>query len=270
MTTAVGTSSGQLVEFWAVDSRPFAAADGAQPVRIVLRQVDDGHFSLVEGVMVTAPASLPGRPQRPLVIEASSLRTDLASIPAVVGWFARRHGRHTPAAVVHDFLITSTPLPPTVPDEWRLRPERADLLFRELLLASGVPPVRSYVMWAAAAARTRWIGDRRRRAALAAWGLAAVAGTVALVAGVARGNWTLAGAAALAPALGAVLWGGQYLAGLVAGYSVWWALAGAAPAWLAFKAYQGVEGVVWLARRLRQRRARAAAQPPPPVAYDQR
>jgi hypothetical protein len=31
--------------------------------------------------------------------------TDLASIPSFLGWFARRHGRHTPAALLHDQLI---------------------------------------------------------------------------------------------------------------------------------------------------------------------
>ena len=55
----------------------------------------------------------------------------------------------------------------------------------------------------------------------------------------------------VAPALAAVLWGRQYLAGVVAGYSLWWALFGSVPGWLAYKAYELVEWVVYVARRRR-------------------
>jgi hypothetical protein len=247
--------------FWGVDSTPFSGAEGVQPCRIVLHQVDDNDFDLVERLVVRAPASLPDLPSGAFVIEPSWVKgCDLASIPGVLGWFARRHGRHTGAALVHDLLILDrgTELPEDVPPEWRLPPEQADLLFRELLLACGVPPVRSYVMWAAVAARTRWYSGLRRKAGMVAWGLSAGAGTVALVLGLVRGDWMLAGAATVAPVAGALLWGRQCLAGLIAGYAVWWALAGSAPAWVAYKVYQGVEGLVWLVAWVRRRLAGAS------------
>src|SRR5690606_34544138 len=135
-----------LPPFWEVDSTPFSAVGPVpQPCRIVLRQIDDNDFALVEPLVFT-PAEGTGLPERPLVIQPHWLTSDLASIPSVVGWFARRHGRHTPAALVHDLLIRSEgeDPPDDLPAEWVLEPDQADLLFRELLVASGVPPVRSY------------------------------------------------------------------------------------------------------------------------------
>lgn len=259
--------------FWEVDSTPFSAVGPVpQPCRIVLRQIDDNDFALVEPLVFT-PAEGTGLPERPLVIQPHWLTSDLASIPSVVGWFARRHGRHTPAALVHDLLIRSEgeDPPDDLPAEWVLEPDQADLLFRELLVASGVPPVRSYLMWTAVAARTRWKTRPSRRPAMALWGLAALVGTVALVAGAARGSLGVVLAALLAPLPASVLWGRQFGAGLIAGYAVWWALLGAVPAYVAYKLYQAVEGLVWLVRRRRHRAGKPpVTQPPAPVPYDER
>jgi hypothetical protein len=265
----------EVPPFWGEDSTPFAADGGRQPCDVVLKQVDDNNFALEKRLLVDAPAGTGDMPASTIVIEPAWLdHCDLASIPTTLGWFARRHGRHTPASLVHDLLIVSdeSSLPPAVPAEWRLKPEQADVLFRELLLASGVPPVRSYLMWAAVAARTRWHSGLRRRATLILWGLCAGAGSVALVAGVAGGNVALAIGALVAPAVAAALWGGQYPAGVVAGYAAWWAVAGSAPAWVAYKIYQGVEGAVWLVKKVRKLvRGEAAPDPgPPPTPHDQR
>jgi hypothetical protein len=271
---ASGSPARKVPPFWGEDSTPFSAFEGVQPCRIVLHQVDDNDFDLVDRLVVTAPASLPDLPRGPFVIEPAWVRAcDLASIPGVLGWFARRHGRHTGAALVHDLLILGrdAELPEDVPQEWRLAPEQADLLFRELLLACGVPPVRSYVMWAAVAARTRWYSGLRRRAAMIAWGLSAAAGTGALVVGLAGGYEPLVGAAVVAPVAGALLWGRQYVAGLIGGYAVWWALAGSAPAWMAYKVYQGIEGLVWLVQWGRRRMAGApVGDLPGPVKHNER
>ena len=268
-------SARRIPRFWAVDSAPFSAAgDPPQPCRIVLRQVDDNDFELVETLVYAPPEGMPDRPAAPLAILPGLLTSDLASIPGILGWFARRHGRHTPAALAHDFLITGDDEepPPGLPADWALPPERADVLFRHMLLASGVPPVRAYLMWAAVTARTRWTTRFHRKLGIVAWGLAALAGTVALAVGLARGSAPVVAAALAAPVPAALLWGNQYVAGLISGYAVWWALLGSAPAWTAYKLYQGVEGLVWLARRLRRRRrgGPAAAEVPPPVPYDAR
>ncbi|HEX6567954.1 MAG TPA: DUF1353 domain-containing protein [Acidimicrobiales bacterium] len=265
----------KIPAFWLDDSTPFAA-DGtpAQPCRIVLRQVDDNDFELATALVFTPPDDMPDRPAAPLVIQPAWLTSDLASIPGMLGWFARRHGRHTAAALVHDFLITGkgeTP-PPELPKDWVVAPELADLLFRRMLLASGVPPVRSYLMWSAVAARTRWKTRAHRKVQLVVWGVAAAAGTGLLVYGLAQQKWALVAVAFVAPVPAALLWGRQFTAGVIAGYAVWWGLLGSAPAWIAYKAYQGVEGLVWLARWLRHTRAGAPAAeaPPAPVAYDAR
>ncbi|HEX6421367.1 MAG TPA: DUF1353 domain-containing protein [Acidimicrobiales bacterium] len=276
-TAATGRQgpAGRRPRFWAVDSTPFSAAgDPTQPCRIVLRQVDDNDFELVETLVYTPPAAMPGRPAAPLAILPGWLTSDLASIPGILGWFARRHGRHTAAALVHDFLIADEgDRPPELPADWAVPPEQADVLFRRMLLDSGVPPVRSWLMWAAVTARTRWSTRLHRRLGIVAWGLAALVGTVALALGLARGEALVVAAALVAPVPASVLWGNQFPAGLIAGYAVWWALLGSAPAWTAYKLYQGVEGLVWLARRLANR-ARAGAPPPEavpaPVPYDAR
>ena len=274
MTATVGARRHRTIPaFWAEDSSPFSTLDGGQPCRIVLRQVDDNDFALGEALVLTPADDMPDRPSGPLVIRPEWLTSDLASIPGILGWFARRHGRHTPAALVHDFLITGrreTP-PAELPTDWVLPPERADRLFRDMLLASGVPPVRSYLMWAAVAARTRWKTATRRRVGLAVWALAAAVGTGALVIALAQQLWAVAAVALTAPVAASALWGGQWPAGVIAGYAVWWVLVGAIPSWIAYKLYQGVEGLVWLAR-WRPRRAGAPARdvPPAPVPFDQR
>jgi len=260
--------------FWSVDSSPFSAPGATpQPCRIVLRQLDDNDFQLVEPLVLTPPPGIPGLPSAPLVIGPGQLVSDLASVPEVLGWFARRHGRHTPAALVHDFLILGRDEAPPdgLPAEWHIDPAVADLLLREMLLASGVPPIRSYLMWSAVTAHTRWRSRTGRRWTMLAWGVTAAVGTLVLALGLARGDLATVAAALVAPVVAAGLWGRQYLAGLIAGYAVWWAVIGAVPAWMAYKLYQGVEGLVWLARRgWRDRGGRRAPEPPAPVPFDQR
>jgi len=265
----------RIPPFWDTDSTPFSArGEPTQPCRIVLQQVSDGEFDLVDPLVFTPPAGVPGVPGAPLDIDPDWLRSDLASIPDVVGWFARRHGRHTPAALVHDLLITEEgrTRPSGYPPEWELDPTLADLLFRRMLLASGVPPVRSAIMWAAVTFRTRLNTGAARRWAVIAWIAAALAGTVLLAVSLAQLWWLLAVVALLAPVPASALWGRQFAAGLIAGYAVWWALLGAAPAWIAFKLYQAVEGAVWLVRWwMHRRRGQPAVEAPAtPPTYDQR
>lgn len=250
--------------FWRIDSSPFSrAGEPPRPCRVVLRQVDDKNFDLIEPLIYEPPADVPGAPTDPLRIERRWLRSDLASIPGVFGWFARRHGRHTPAALVHDLLIVEMApkvgtddepvaddrYPPGFPDAWKVPPEVADLLFRRMLLDSGVPPVRAYLMWAAVALRTRTKSGSARLALMGLWILAALVGTVLLAWALAGGRWPWVAVALAAPLGGAALWGRQYWAGVIAGYAVWWAIIGGAPAWLAYSLYQLVELVARIVPR---------------------
>jgi Protein of unknown function (DUF1353) len=259
--------------FWEQDSTPFSAdPPPPQPCRVMLRQVDDNQFALQERLVLTwAPPGAPG--PVPLVIEPDWLTaTDLASVPDYLGWFVRRFGRHTPAALVHDVLIPSQnhPWPAGLPEAWRLPPTDADTVFRQLLSASGEPPVRTALMWTAVVARTRWLSGWLGKLSLVAWGLAAVVGSVAFVGGIATGDPVAVALGLIGPAVAALLWGRQYVAGLVAGYSLWWVAFGSVPAYLAYKAYQVVEWVVYRLRMgsHRRRGVPVGVQPAPPVPYD--
>jgi Protein of unknown function (DUF1353) len=251
-----------------VDSTPFAAdPPPLQPMRIVLRQVSDDEFALQERLVVTWPPPPEGTT---LVVEPEWLgQTDLASIPLWLGWFAHRAGGHTAVSLVHDLLVGNdeSPTPRAeLPPEWRLTPEQADLRFRDLLQASGVPPVRSYLMWAAVVARSRWRVPVQRLG-LVLWGIAAALGSALFVVGLLAGMGWAVGLGLLGPLAAALLWGKQFWAGVIAGYSLWWVLFGSVPGWLAFKGYELVE---WAVAVIRPGRPPAWPQPVEPVTFDKR
>ena len=62
----------------------------------------------------------------------------------------------------------------------------ADLVFREALVHSDVPLVKSWVLWTGVTLPTRWRLSVGAKTALAIWFAAALAGTVLLV----YGLWT--------------------------------------------------------------------------------
>jgi hypothetical protein len=191
-------------------SPPYFAGDQSQP-RFVLEQIDDGTFHVA-----TPFVYRPKPPRVPVEVNSNTLpATDLASIPWFVSWFVSRHGRHTPAALVHDCLVHDA--------RQRHDPAaraQADLEFRDALDELGVPPVRGRVMWSAVTFGTRWGTDWLRRIALLVWLGAALAGTAAFTVGVVNFQPMMMVAAALGPVLGAVLWGRQYVAGVVGGYTL--------------------------------------------------
>jgi hypothetical protein len=257
---------------WNQDTRPFSGAEGAQPGRFVLRQVDDDTFAVDEPISFTRPDGMRGGVGPAIVLRPEWLqRTDLASIPGYLGWFARRHGRHTPAALLHDVLIPDrSGWPQDFPEDWQLAPDQADLLFRELLIACGVPLVRSYVMWAGVTVRTRLTRRPWGRIGLFAWFGAALGGTALLAYGLVTLTWWLAAVALFAPVPAALLWGRQYMAGFTAGYAFWLVVAGSLPAFLSYKVYEAIEWVVWRFRRMRPANRPVVDELPPPVPFDKR
>ena len=153
--------------FWQGRTGPFTRPDGGRPAHVRLRQVSDNAFGVDEAFAVR----IDGGPE--VVTDLDFLRaTNLASIPGYLGWFMRRHGRHTPAALIHDQLVREGASDAHVPFEERAT---ADLLFRDMLKASGVPLARRWLMWTAVTIATR-AGTPWRRALLAVWFLAAAAG----------------------------------------------------------------------------------------------
>jgi hypothetical protein len=247
---------------WRTDTSPFSTSSGQQPARVQLRQVGDDDFELLESFGFTSPD---GRTRIPVTPELLG-STDLASIPSFLGWFARRHGRHTPAALLHDQLITEDP--GRLPPELRLAPQEADRLFRVALRASGVALVKSWMLWTGVTLLTRWRRALWSRAAIVAWFAAALAGTTLLLWGTASGNLVLVAVALVAPVPFAGLWGRQYVAGVIAGYSFWWVAFGAGPAWLAYQLYRAVELLALALGRLRPPDKRTPL--PPPTPFDRR
>jgi len=243
---------------WTNDTTPFSTARWSQPARIVLRQVGDDQFELAEPFSFTTADGT-----RKIAVTADLLgRTDLASVPTFLGWFARRHGRHTPAALLHDQLVTADPA--RLPVDLRMPRAEADLLFRDALVGSGVPLVKAWILWTGVTLGTRWGARPWGAAGIAAWLLAAVAGTALLGYGVATGRPLLVAVALLAPVPFAALWGRHYPAGLTAGYAFWFVLFGSLPAWLAYQAYRVAEWIVIPLRRLHPRNKGVPLAAPPP------
>jgi Protein of unknown function (DUF1353) len=241
---------------WWDQTRPFSTDQGTQPAQFALRQVGDDDFRLLQPFVFTH-----GDLMIPVHDELLG-KTDLASIPSFLGWFARRHGRHTPAALLHDQLITDRPT--QLPADLQMPPVAADRLFRQALRASEVALVKSWVLWTGVTLRTRWYRRPWGTAGIVAWVLAALAGTGLLIYGTLSGQLLLVAIALVAPIPFAGLWGRQVAAGLIAGYALWPVAFGSVPAWLAYQLYQATERLARLLGRLRPRDKQTPLQPPKP------
>jgi hypothetical protein len=234
-------------------SPPYFAADGSAP-QFALRQVTDSTFELTEAFVY--------RPQAPRAEVAVNIKTlpatDLASIPWFASWFVSRHGRHTPAALVHDCLVYGSRQRRDIAGR-----AAADLEFRAALDELQVPPVRSRVMWAAVTFGTRWHTDWVRRITLVVWLVAVVVGTSVFTAGMFTRQTLLVLGAAVAPLLGASLWGRQYVAGLVAAYALLFIGVPALACVVGYGVYWIVEQLVRLLRTV-PKRNRDKTLPGPP------
>lgn len=73
--------------------------------------------------------------------------TDFASVPRVFVWLLPRYGRWTQAAVLHDYLWSTT-------EESGVTKSDADGIFLRALRELEVPFLRRWIMWAA----VRWAG----------------------------------------------------------------------------------------------------------------
>ena len=237
---------------WQTNTAPFLDRTTHRPdARFVLEQIDDERFRLTDEVHYEGRAG---------TYDIPPFATDLASIPRFMSWFASRHGRHTPAALLHDYLIPGgpqDPVPPPVPRH------EADEKFRIVLDELGVPLVRARIMWAGVTFATRVGSGIGSLVAMIAWLVAALAGTVVLVWGLSAGNPWLYVPAALVPIAAAVLWGPQWRAGLIGGYALWLVLVPALVSWLGYKLYQAVE-LVFLVRFPLRALGRAVLRRPGP------
>jgi len=208
---------------------PFFRVGGAAPALINLRQIGDDTFAILDSFEYRQEGALP------FVVDKDVLTsTNLATIPTWLGWFMRRHGRHTPAALMHDLRVRESLPGPEVPYGERVV---ADAAFRDALRRSEVRPVRAALMWTAVTLGTL-LSTRRsdpgRFGLLLSWVVAAVLGIALLGWGIAQGDPVLILLALLAPALAGLLWERQWQAGIIAGYALPIVLFGSIPPYLAF------------------------------------
>lgn len=221
------------------------------PARIMVEQITSNHFRLLTGFEYRGKA-------RTFTITPDSLPvTDLTSVPGPLRWFVSRYGVHTPAALLHDYLLRNgTVLEPTVS-----RVE-ADDIFRNALRFLEVPPIRRTLMWTAVVFGTRWASDRLHRIALGSWVAASAIGTIVFLLSLIGGDFALAALTLLAPLAGSLLWGRQALAGITAGYAAPWLLP---PTAIGAAGY----GVYWLLERATLRLFPESADTDKPVPYEE-
>jgi hypothetical protein len=87
------------------------------------------------------------RGARDTITVPAGFPTDFASVPRPFWWFVPRAGRHTKAAVLHDFLCRrGDHLDPAI------HRSDADGIFRRTMREGGVDLLRRWIMWAA----VRW------------------------------------------------------------------------------------------------------------------
>lgn len=180
----------------------------------------------------------------------SDRRTDLASIPAMLRWFENPYGPHTPAALFHDrFLAEPSPITEV----------QADLYFRSMLKASGVPIFKRLIMWTGIALRTRWVSSLRNKVLLVIYVLLSIVGTTVFIAALLDGfglgvtlpsslgnPWGAAATTVVSWLAASVLWGRQWNASLVAGAAAPWAIPAAALALVGRASYAVGERIAGL------------------------
>lgn len=133
---------------------PFAP-EGTYGGRVAVTPLDARNWRLLE------PLCYAGKEDRFLVPEGYV--TDFASVPRITAWLVPTYGRYTPAAILHDYLLTDALA------IGRITSNDADGLFRRAMRELGVPPVKRWLMWTG----VRWgaLFNARRRPG---WGRSAL------------------------------------------------------------------------------------------------
>jgi len=185
--------------------------------------------------------------------------TDLASVPGPMRWFANTFGDHTPAALIHDYLIVEDPADEEVPAEW------ADRYFRFMLKSCGVPFFMRSIMWTGVAMRTRLHApELYKRVLLFVWVAAALLGMGTFAVStqqVLSGSGEVFGLSAITAWWGSVvapfvvswLWGKQVLAGVITAAAAPWLLPISMLAAVGWGIYWTLEGVGTLFARAARR-----------------
>lgn len=220
--------------------------DGERCGAIGLAQVDRTTFRLTSRITFHGDTGLGDKGLSPEVLRrirtldpadfpGGEFLTDLASVPQPIRWFLGSYGEHTPAALIHDWLI------PTPDDLPGMTDVYADRYLRFMLQRLGMKWLKRWIMWAAVALRSRFAAGGRNRALVVLWVLLAVGGIATAVVGAVQGDTTLLVVAALLPFPSAVLWEKQYGAGLIAALAAPWLLPPTVLAVLGYGVYLAIE-----------------------------
>lgn len=204
----------------------FDALDGG-PLRLELSSVDGRDFRLLRRIGYRSDDY-----PEPFVVpdDLETFRTDLASVPTVFRWLIPRSGDFLPAAVLHDGLVDADHRGP------RIDRFEADRIFRVAMAELGTGTVRAWLMWSAVTIGSMWVGRRvvDRLALVVLLGAVVVLGTVSTLdlldvldvlpwmGRASLGRELLGGAvaAAVIPAVLALLWGRRWLAGAIVGIAL--------------------------------------------------
>ena len=96
---------------------------------------------LPNGTTWEVMADFPFHGRGGVIVVPKGFRTDFASVPRALWALFPPTGKHSRAAVVHDFLFATAPFPKA----------QCDAIFYEAMRASGVGRTRAWVMWMAVA-----------------------------------------------------------------------------------------------------------------------
>ncbi len=154
---------------------------GADPRIVLERLTEDG----VESFALERRIGYTDRTLGDLLVPATpDFRTDLTSVPTVFTWLVPRTGAHLPAALLHDGLVGGVDEPASyVSVEGHVvARDDADRVFRDAMGDTGTGVVRRWVVWAAVATATIFVGSEAwSRAQLWRYRIAAAATILVVV-----------------------------------------------------------------------------------------
>jgi hypothetical protein len=188
---------------------------------ILLEQVESRKFRLGSDITYTGETGLDldddAAARLRNVSPTTLVETDLASVPGPFRWWADSYGMHTPAALIHDRFI-GDPIdgqpgrPPGVTEQ------HIDRYFRFMLRGLGIPYLRSWLMWAAVASRTRLKSGPRKALSLFVWLVASTLGITLFVTSLLDQDTGSLIVSLVLPLVFSVLWGRQAGAGIIIAY----------------------------------------------------
>lgn len=128
----------------------FLQVENDEPAVYFLERVDSGKEKPTFRLQKKFRYRDPKDPTREFVVPAdpTTWTTDLASIPSLATWLVPKDGSHTPAALLHDALI-SEPSEGKCYEGPDVTRATADDTFRDAMQHIGVPFLRRWMMWAA-------------------------------------------------------------------------------------------------------------------------